>query len=197
MTLTFEFEDGTHKFSCPVQCQRCEERNANGRRCKNTVCIGVPYCWLHLQNKHHLKIKDSTIPGAGKGVFAWDPKKPAGAYVFPHGKDVIKYGGEPITNAEKNRRYRDKTGPYAIGNYINTKFEDAACKRGVGAMFNHKRGGRADLKIKDGVFKVTARQAIKNKEEIFVNYGNRYLMNDGGVYSTKRKTTYHRRNRRN
>ncbi len=33
-----------------------------------------PYCWQHTQLKLHLKVADSKIKGAGKGLIAFDPK---------------------------------------------------------------------------------------------------------------------------
>lgn len=200
MTLTFTFKDGDREFSCPVQCQRCEERNKNGRRCRNRVCIGVPYCWQHLQSVHHLRIKDSEIPGAGKGLFASDPKKPEGVTIFKKGIVVTNYHGEPISLAERQRRYRDKTAPYGIA-YNKNSNEDGACRRGVGTIANHKRGSNVSLNKQNHVFKLIAKRPIKNHEEITAYYGSPdkkegYRFDEPTTYSTKRIYTGRRQRRR-
>lgn len=199
MTLTFEFKDGNRSFSCPLQCQRCEARNTTGRQCKRRVCIGVPYCWLHLEKKEHIKIKDAG--DLGKGVFAWDSSKPANTIIFRKGDKITRYNGEKVTENAIDRRYRDKTGPYAI--LRGRLAEDGACKRGTGTLFNHKsRGNQADLTRNNDHFFVKANRTIKNKDQIFVNYGTqdgpehrRYKMDEGTIYFTKRKSSYRRRNR--
>lgn len=131
------------------------------------------------------------------GVFASYPSMPANKkYVFPHSetKPIIEYNGEKIDNDKLYRRYRDKTGPYAFQSYDKKLLEDGACKRGVGTLINHKRGGKVKIKPHQGKFKVFATQSIKNGEELFTNYGNNYRFGEGR-YSTKRKSAYRKRNR--
>lgn len=55
-------------------CAICTAKNANGRQCKRWSCAYGPYCWQHTQTKLHLKIADSKVKGAGKGLFAFDPE---------------------------------------------------------------------------------------------------------------------------
>jgi hypothetical protein len=37
--------------------------------------MATPYCFSHLPEYLHLKVKPSTIPNAGKGLFAFDKTK--------------------------------------------------------------------------------------------------------------------------
>lgn len=168
MGYKFEFKDGpTKKFSCDLKCQQCEAHNSNGERCKRTVCIGVPYCWTHLQKKEHLKIKNTE--NYGKGVFAWDPKKPAGAIVIRKGQKITRYSGEKIDVRTLDKRYGDKTAPYGLrrGKLV----EDGACMRGTGTIFNHvEKGPSAALTNNNDHFFIKALKNIKNHDQIFVNY---------------------------
>lgn len=195
MVLTFEFEDKKprgKKFHCDLQCTRCKAKNADGSECKRRVCIGIPYCWFHLQRDKHLKIKEGRH---GKGVFAFDKKKPPGAVIFKKSDHLADYNGKIITKAESSRRYgKDNTGPYAVGLY-NGKIEDGACSRGVGTMFNHSsKANERSAKLVDwdtgrGRWKggVEATKNIKNGQEIFVTYGTKYRFKENTKHSTKYK----------
>lgn len=49
--------------------QNCKQRK---------VIIGFEYCFQHLKSERHLTVGNSLIPGAGKGLFAYDPRNPNG-----------------------------------------------------------------------------------------------------------------------
>lgn len=205
MVLTFEFRDndtGKH-FTCPMQCKRCTAHNKNGRQCNRTVCIGLPYCWLHLQQKEDIKIKNGRH---GKGVFAWDKSNSnkRGAVIntrktiFKPGQVITKYNGEKTNERITNERYgNDATAPYAIALPGGT-YEDGACKRGSGTIFNHsnrkseqkakltyERKKVGDRWVYNGVVKCL--KPIKNGQEIFVDYGNRYRFGENTTQTTKNK----------
>jgi hypothetical protein len=59
-------------FRTQVSSIQCREITKKGVRCKRKTVIGSAYCCTHLACNHHLKIKKSTIPDAGKGLFAVD-----------------------------------------------------------------------------------------------------------------------------
>jgi hypothetical protein len=65
-----------------------------------------------LASVRKLKIKQSLIPGAGKGLFVWDTTKPAGEVVFRRNQLVTPYEGEHVTAEELQERYGDFTAPY-------------------------------------------------------------------------------------
>jgi hypothetical protein len=151
---------------------------------------------MHLQKNKHLKIKESHIPNAGKGLFAVDPKKQAGQTVFKMNEMIIPYNGESVTAERLDRRYGNKTAPYGIQDPYRKRFiEDGACKRGVGSLANHRAGGKAKIAMRNHKYVLIAKQRITNGEEIKVDYGNRYHMNEGTNYVTKQKYA-RRRNRR-
>ena len=73
MGYKFQFNVNDEKvFEGDIICQQCIEINKNGKRCKKTTCIGTPFCWIHLQYIKKLKIKPSTIPNGGRGLFVVD-----------------------------------------------------------------------------------------------------------------------------
>ena len=90
-------------FEADVQCMQCEGTSKNGNQCRRRVCIGTPFCWQHLASEKKLKIKQSNIANAGKGLFAWNPKNP-NEVIFKRarttrfqntpGQKIVEYAGE-------------------------------------------------------------------------------------------------------
>lgn len=211
MVLTFEFEDkgpGGKKFSCPIKCHRCTAKDTNGKECKRRVCIGLPYCWYHLQKKEKLKIKDSQW---GKGLFAWDPENNPGKnahinknkVVFKNGDNIGKYDGEIISSAENTRRYGKKTGPYSLGHGTKGNKEDAACKRTFASLVNHQDNANQNAELISHRESdrhpweawIQAKKNIKNGQEIFISYTNKnlnkkhaYRFDENIRYTTKNKS---------
>ena len=128
-------------WKCRLQCIQCIAKNRDGSRCKRTVCIGLPFCSVHMKRELRLKISTSTIAAAGKGLFAYDPSVGAQGVVFPEDSIIVEYAGERLTHDQTEARYVDETTtPYAFNNgrTNNRRFVvDAACIRGIGAMINH------------------------------------------------------------
>ena len=81
----FKVNDET-TFQCVLNSQQCEADNKNGRRCGRRCIIGTPLCSTHLTYMMKLKIMPSQVPAVqafnGKGLFAFDPRQPAGAIIF-------------------------------------------------------------------------------------------------------------------
>jgi len=186
MPYQFKFRWPHGEFACPLQCERCvEKNNSNGQRCKAKTCIGTPYCWQHLLHKHHLRIKPSTIPEAGKGLFAMG--KAGDRAVFSRDKPIIVFDGEWINRAIKEKRYGeddDTTAPYTIES--DDGIEDAACHRGTGAIANHSRDRRSvnakiDYDEEAKRYVLIALKNIAHDTEIFVNYGTTYRFDEPGV----------------
>ena len=184
MPYQFRFNrtDEPVSFKCNLQCTRCGGVKPNGQRCKARTCIGTPYCWQHLLKKH-LRIKTSTLPGAGKGLFAFDPTKTGQSGVFNEGDEIIQYDGEIVTTPAVTQKYGNDnaTAPYVIADTEVT--EDGACRRGTGAMANHQRGRtlNAEIKEKDGKLFLVAKRRIKHDAEIFIDYGIHYRFNEPNV----------------
>lgn len=192
MPLVFSFS-GSRDFKCNLECSQCTATNASGFQCKNRVCIGVPLCWMHLLQKNKVRILPSAIPGAGKGLFALDKSVGANAIIFKKGDNIVKYEGEKISHEATEGRYGNSTAPYTI--YVKDNlYEDAACVRGIGSIANHGTNGVANARfsVKGGYGQkyigLVAIKPIKNNQEILVNYGSAYTMNESNVaHNTSRK----------
>jgi len=191
MPLAFEFKADPRApdvvtFKCPLVCGRCTHTTRGDARCKNRACIGVPLCWQHLRSARHLRVQASTIPGAGKGVFVMKPKAPAGEPVFRAGDLVTGYEGELVTKAETRRRYGANgaisTAPYTAS--VDRRYdEDASCRRGVGALVNHKPQQENVQLFVNGPagsrsqrVELYATRDIFNGQELFLDYGAGYTM---------------------
>ena len=182
-------------FQCNLNCSQCIANTATGARCKRRVCIGTPYCFSHISPALQLKIAPSTIPQAGKGVFAFNKNKGANAVIFEPRDIICVYGGEFISKNELDNRYGDYTAPYGIEVNHNL-MQDGACTRSAGSLFNHKNR-RTDNNaefytstqnpgLHPRQIKIRATKRIRNNQEIFIHYGNQYGMNEEDVsYTTK------------
>jgi len=197
MPYKFKFyEDGNTEplFQCSLQKRQCVFVNpSNKHRCRRQVYKGIDLCWYHLLHSKHLRIKKSTIPGAGMGLFAVLPNDDSNAIVFrgasqkSSGQSICRYNGESIPKNESARRYGLYTGPYLAEVNASTN-EDGACVRGVGTFCNQAPSAakwNANLYVHGGKIFVRARKNIKNGEEIFVDYGDTYNMNENTHYSTR------------
>lgn len=200
--LTWKTPDGSTnpqgQFWCVLKCQRCTATTANnGRRCSRTTCIGAPYCWSHLRSVGHLRIKPSTIPGGGKGLYV-DSSRLRNP-VFKTGDLIVPYYGEVITEAELDRRYGTGdhvTGPYAANDSESGVIEDAACVRGIGSLANGSVNGspppNAELRIipNRNALGLFALEDLNNGTEVIWDYGDDYRLDEPHVVQTE--TFYNR-----
>ena len=186
MPYVFRFHtEGRPDFVGNVQSMQCAAMNAKGGRCKCRVSLGAPYCWIHLLHKHHLRIKPSPIPGAGKGLFAMGP--PNGPRLFKRGDVIIVYDGQHISQQTLDARYGDDdvAAPYAVETHGDV--EDAALRRGAGAICNHAAGPAQNARIvyRGNRHVIVATKQIFNGTEVLVDYGHNYWDGGNGTYSTK------------
>lgn len=151
--------------------------------------IGTPLCWMHLLSQKKLRVKTSTIPHAGKGLFVMARRQGPNDIVFRSGDVVVDYSGESITERVLQNRYGEYTAPYGLreGNQI----EDGACLRGAGTIANHGTGRRANVRYSfsraAGKFRLVATKNIRNGQEILANYGNGYKFNEHTTHTTTRR----------
>ena len=142
----------------------------------------------------------STLPelNGAKGLFAYDPRQPAGAVVFKVGDIICKYEGEMLTEAQLNERYNydgeEYTAPYGL-EQSRDKNIDCSCRRGIGSLANHSNrnyndelrpshSGRGANRVDFVVLR--ARRIIYNRQEILlVNYGREYGFDEPTSHSTK------------
>ena len=198
--MPFEFTINTRypkpaTFSAKLKTRQCPATTAAHHQCKRTATVPYEYCWIHLRSKMHLRVKESEIPGGGLGLFADDPSKSDGAVVFKKGQTISKYRGEKLDATEVNNRYHDDLAPYTHSHTMRGKqvFVDAALKRGVAAIANHKPVSTQNSALVtpngQAVTNLKAKKDIKNGSEIFASYGTGYLPRGGWKnlprYSTK------------
>ena len=191
MPYVFQFFVQHHlRFEESLQGERCEAHNQSGDRCSRNTVIGRGLCWQHLLSKKHLRIKQSTIPGAGKGLFALDKSKPLGAVLFHAGVKILQYDGTVMTRQALDNKYGHEdfvTAPYAI-EIPHGRVEDAAMRRSPAAIINHKPHNQANCKLmiqRGGLHAhlrnraaVVTIDTIRNGDELFADYSDGYIMHD-------------------
>ncbi len=216
MPYEFNHSSDLNNFNCPIECKQCSfeiekpmkrTNTIRKTRCKMQVCLGLPYCWRHMRSKLHLRVGDSEIPNSGKGVFAYHPDRNV-RRVFKKGESITTYDGELISKEEVDRRYSDSqqiTAPYVfqIGTSGNN-YIDAACIRGIGGMLNFKpyTGRRNPNNVKgrkvNGQNKVMlyAIKDIHNGDELYLDYGENYVVDLNDELHERHSTNYVRPRRR-
>lgn len=120
----------TADLSCPLCAASVHTQGQTGPGARTELCFGSPVCWSHNSIKYSVKIKDSTIPNAGKGLFA-TRRLPKKSWICP-------YSGEPTTMSCIHKRCSGgMTAVYTehIPGPANHAF-DCACSRGVGSLAN-------------------------------------------------------------
>lgn len=121
-----------------------------------------------------LKIKKSTLPNAGKGLFTTEPIK--------KGKIVCEYEGERITWAEATVRNDKNKGGYVFYITKNNCIDAFAFKKtfgrfandaaGIGRIKGFRNNSTYDI-VRNKVF-IRATRNIEAGSEIFVSYGRAY-----------------------
>ena len=186
----------TSDWSCPIACRRCRHVRADGTTCKNRVCFGSPMCWIHNIKKYGVRTKESTIPNAGKGLFA--------TRLFRKDSWICPYTGEITTMECIHQRYPGSmTAPYTEQLPGPQQLAvDCACTRGIGSLANgrfNQNGTVSSLSrhncftryrpVGDGIpgLWLKATKTIKEGDEIFNWYGDGgYMLQNN--HSTKRRT---------
>ena len=178
-------------FQTHLLSEQCRYIKPNGDHCNRNVVLGIPFCAQHLAMELHLKIKKSTIPQSGKGLFAYNPRSGPNSIIFRGHEDagdlICMYDGEIINRAELNRRYKRFTGPYAI-QISNNRYEDGAKIRGVGSYVQHSDDENkinCRLGLINHRIAIFATKNIRNGKELYCDYGDEYNFNEKTHYSTR------------
>ena len=184
----------THEYVCMLHKSTCSALKKTGGQCGKTCVIGLPMCWVHLRSQMFLRIAPSTIPNAGKGLFAYKPPKEgarSSIVFYPH-QTICTYTGEVISKKELIKRYGKSTAPYAVQlDEKGTKYVDGAKYRGVGSLSNQKNARdnnselEPDSERRPKNILLVASKKINHGDEIFTDYGEDYSFDDGSTFSTK------------
>lgn len=160
-----------HQQSAIVISERCHAIARNGNRCKHKTLRGV-YCHQHLDQLEHLRVKNSSLPGAKLGLF---PTKQ-----FNRGENITPYTGDIVINADP-----DFGDDYALQikkqppTFISARRTNTA----VGRFANARKAGQgrnnAQLVYNSHTRQanVRATKKIDAGTEITVAYGAEYWRN--------------------
>jgi len=151
-------------------CDQCAALTTRGERCKNRTCVVGPYCWLHTKVDKGFIVKASTIPNAGKGLFA--------SKEFKKGEEIGQYTGDKLT------RNQADAIPDAQGAYILCHIDECVDARRTNSTplryMNDPRGTgkRSNARfVASNRFAVRTTKKVKKGEELLVEYGRRYWEN--------------------
>lgn len=157
-------EDGA-EFNSFLYHQQCESMTKTGRRCTRLTVVGLRHCFQHLGSDLHLKISESAINHAGKGVFALGPPN---VPLFRQYDIICYYDGIPASLQQQLHVYGPtESNPYGLGtaddqaimpanpqnprevyriHHFN-ETEDGSWHRGLGSMINHSAQPNASFMV--------------------------------------------------
>lgn len=142
--------------------------------------------FLHFCKRMSLEIKESGIPGAGKGLFVKE--------LFKRGDRIIEYTGEIITWAECKKRNQLLDGVGAYYFYVSErKCVDAQNRLDSLARYANDAAGfvripgirnNSKFEVIKGKPYIVASRNIHPGDEVFVAYGKEYwqAMKENGLY---------------
>jgi hypothetical protein len=135
----------------------------------------TPYCPQHTKLILGLEVKDSTIPNAGKGLFA--------VRGFRKNDKITEYTGIVLTKSQIDQLYGkldQDLSPYAV-QISEDLFMDSSCARSIAAFANdsksHNNAKLSTNRLTNRVF-LRAIKNINPQDEIFTSYGENYFQNN-------------------
>ena len=180
-----------HNFDEQLESNRCAYTKLNHQQCRRQVVIGAPYCFQHRKMKEHVEVKNSSIPNAGKGLFASDGTNDPHHRVFAAHQTILDYDGLFTTRQALDTKYGIYTAPYAV-ELTNERVEDASKRRGEGSLINQADAGHVnnvEMIVSPGTrekpyrhTRIRTTRQIFNRDELFLNYGRDYLLHEPGVH---------------
>ena len=157
--------------------QRCSANTRAGAQCAQRTAI-AHLCWNHLRRDMGLRVQKSTVPGAGRGLFAaWAGGLPADHRI-------------PYTGDEMELLSDQHGGAYVLKIREGEGIDAARRNCGLGRWVNDPRGGKDEhgrplqpncdwvLYTPPGsgqrVAAVRTLRAVRRGEELLVKYGDTY-----------------------
>ncbi len=116
--------------------------------------------------EHDVFVDRSTIPGAGRGLFALRD--------FHKNEIVIPYSGEELTPMQATKRYPRRDAKYLFCPTERRCIDARDPKKSSYARYANSlpwRQANAKLTVRGNI---TAKKLIKEGEEIFVSYGTAF-----------------------
>jgi len=153
---------------------QCIAKNRDGSRCtKRTLTHEL--CAAHLRSLHGLEVRESRIPGAGKGLFY------VGKTPLPAGHRLTEYSAPRVSSTPDPTsdyvlevsagRYLDSRDPLnAAGRYINDR-------RGTGLRANTRFTRGARIYRRNGRYYVPifTTATVQPGAELLIRYGRTYF----------------------
>jgi hypothetical protein len=155
------------KGEIKMPSQRCTSNNKSGFQCKSKTCNGE-FCWNHLLSQAGLRIKQSKIRGAGKGLFAMKD--------FPAQTTVTQYTGDYVPGNGDD---------YGGSNYVfelsqQLAIDAARTNTAPGRMINDANGSGLGNNCtwatdhRNKTVRIVTTKLVKKGSEFFISYGPLY-----------------------
>jgi hypothetical protein len=151
--------------------QRCTADKRDGTQCKGWTRHGE-FCWGHLAMYGGLRIKDSTIADAGKGLYANRD--------FAKGEVVAHYTGDIVPESYDDVDTGSHQSRYLLSLTRSTLIDAARTNTAPGRMVNDPRGSGKKQNVsfccdqRNKTVTLKATRAIKKGAELLVSYGRAY-----------------------
>ncbi len=147
----------------------CNGTTLQNRSCRRRTARGQK-CWMHTKKELNLRVKDSTVPHGGLGLFTAEK-------TYKKGEVITPYTGDLLTKKQVDTRYPgNTTGEYVLCQNENKCVDGRkTTEKGLGRWANstYKTKYKSNAKY-TSKFNVTATKTIKPGKEILVNYGRDY-----------------------
>lgn len=162
------------KSETVYECARCSGKTQDDHRCKKHTCKIPKLCWQHLAKEKNLKVKKSTIPNAGQGLFALK--------TFPKDTSLGEYKGKVMSREEFDKKYGDDGGQYGADLGPNKVVDAASTQstvlRYVNGSDNPKKklpsNTKFKVKGKNKAVEMRTTKKVEKGQEFLVPYGKGY-----------------------
>ena len=158
--------------------QRCSANTNAGAQCAQRTAV-AHLCWNHLQRDMGVRVKPSSVPGAGRGLFAARPAGLPAGHKVPYTGDAMELDGDGA-----------RGGPFVLQTRNDSGIDAARRNSGLGRWINDPKGatdgqGRARQANcefvlftprgeRERVAAVRTLRPVPNGEELLVRYGRDY-----------------------
>ena len=148
------------RASCPI----CNAKTKAGLPCKKHTCKFAPKCASHTK----VQVKPSTIPGAGRGLFARQD--------IGRGEVISDYkiGTQKMNHAQFMKKYPSGRATHVWSPSKGIYYDGSNLQKSVAGAAN-RASGNSNARINGGG-KVVTKQSVKKGAEILVNYGSSYRL---------------------
>jgi len=150
-----------------VNSHRCIAVKRNGEQCGARTKHGSR-CWNHMQRDLGLRIKQSGIVGAGKGLWTSDPRKT--------NERITKYTGDISMDSDQEHG----GSKYVLQLSKSVSLDAARTDTAAGRMINDPRGSgfqkntKFVLDNRARTVRIVATRPLKSNTELFLPYGDKY-----------------------